>query len=193
MSCNDSCRRDSHRVFRRLGTSFVICGCLVFCEVYALSTDRDQPISLEANSVEIDEAKGVSVYQGDVVVVQGSIRITADKVSIYQKDKRTEKILAVGKPATFRQMADNGQETTGRAAQAEYYADSDELIMTGDAVLTQGKDRAASDRIIYDRKNALIKAGAAAKGQQRVRITVDPKESEKTPAKTEPKAAPKKP
>jgi lipopolysaccharide export system protein LptA len=45
--------------------------------------------------------------------------------------------------------------------------------MIGDAVLIQGKDSMRSDRIVYDRVKSVVKAGAAAKGKQRVRISIE--------------------
>jgi len=147
---------------------------LVSGSVWALSSDKDQPIELEADSVEIDDRTGISTYQGNVVIRQGSIRITADKVTVYQKDKRTDKIHAVGEPVTYQQVTDDGKEVNGRARQAEYHTASDELYLIGNALLTQGKDSFASDRITYDRKRALVKAGASAQGKERVRITIDP-------------------
>lgn len=140
----------------------------------ALSTDQDQPILVEADSVEIDEASGVSVYQGQVDVKQGSIHITADKVTVYQKEKRTDRVLAVGAPVRFQQKTDKGKLVKGNARQVEYQVSSDELTLSGDALLTQGEDRFSSDRIVYDRKNAQVKAGASAQGRQRVRITINP-------------------
>ena len=49
--------------------------------------------------------------------------------------------------------------------------------MIGDSVLFQGKDSFKSDRITYDRTKSLVRAGASAKGKQRVRISI---ESQKT-------------
>ena len=140
----------------------------------ALSTDKDQPIFLEADSVDIDDGKGVSVYRGRVDVKQGSIHLTADKVTVYQKEKRTDQIIADGNPVTFKQRSDDGQVINGRALHVEYYANSDELFLSNEAVLTQGKDSFASDKIYYDRKLGVVKAGASAQGKQRVRIVIDP-------------------
>lgn len=145
---------------------------------YALSSDNEQPIIIEADSVDIDENTGVSVYQGDVVFAQGTIRITADKVNVHQVERRTKKIFAWGNPATFRQLTEEQKEVKGRAKRFEYFADKDEFIMVGDAVLTQQTDSFSSDRISYDRKNGLVKAGASAKGQQRVRIILDPESAQ---------------
>ena len=61
-----------------------------------------------------------------------------------------------------------------RARRIEYDIASEEIVLQGKAVLEQGKDRFASDRIVYDRKRGLVKAGARAKGRQRVHIRIDP-------------------
>ena len=43
----------------------------------ALSTDRDQPIELEADQAELDNSTGVSVYSGNVRFVAEFARIQA--------------------------------------------------------------------------------------------------------------------
>ena len=46
----------------------------------ALSTDRDQPINLEADEAELDQTEGVSTYVGNVVVTQGSMKVESDRM-----------------------------------------------------------------------------------------------------------------
>jgi lipopolysaccharide export system protein LptA len=62
----------------------------------------------------------------------------------------------------------------GEARRAEYEVGTENLILIGDAVVVQGKDSMRSDRIIYDRVRSVVKAGAAAKGKERVRISIQP-------------------
>jgi lipopolysaccharide export system protein LptA len=140
----------------------------------ALESDRTQPIQVEADSAEIDDGKGVSTYQGNVVIRQGSIRIEADRVTVQQKGSGSEKVTAVGSPVRFQQQPDKGELVKARAKRAEYAIDSELLYLLGDAVLIQGSDNFRSDRIIYDRGHAVVKAGAAAQGKQRVQMTIQP-------------------
>jgi lipopolysaccharide export system protein LptA len=67
----------------------------------------------------------------------------------------------------------------GRALRAEYEMDSDTVTMIGEAILIQGEDTFRSDRIIYDRAKAVVKAGASAQGKKRVKISIRPKKSQK--------------
>ena len=150
-----------------LAPFLLLCG-----TVAALESDRNQPIELAADSVDIDEGKGMSVYRGDVDLRQGTMRLRADVVTVHQRDRKPAKIVAEGRPVKFEQQSKKGP-VKGRAHRVEYQVDSENLTLAGDAVLIQGKDSMRSDRIVYDRVRAVVKAGAAAKGKQRVRISIE--------------------
>lgn len=142
---------------------------------HALSSDKDQPIDIVADSVDIDESRGTSTYSGNVEINQGTIRLRADQVVVEHRPGEPRKIDATGQPARFRQLPDDSKEyVNGVAKRMEYRLDSEELVLIGDAELTQGKDRFTSDRIVYDRVKAVVKAGAAAQGKERVRVTIQP-------------------
>lgn len=144
---------------------------------HGLSTDKDQPIHLEADSVEIDEASGISTYQGNVIVTQGSLKLWADKMWIYRSDGETKKIITEGNPTHFRQLMDDSpDEVRARARRAEFFLDTDELHLSQEAVLEQAKDRFQSDRIIFLRSKSQIKAGTSAQGSERVRVVIEPKQ-----------------
>ena len=138
----------------------------------ALESDKEQPIELAADSVDIDESKGISTYRGDVDLRQGSMHLKADVVTVHQNKRNPTKIIAEGRPVKFQQTTDNGL-VKGEAMRAEYEVNSENLVMIGDAVLIQGKDTMRSDRIVYDRVKSVVKAGAAAKGKERVRISIE--------------------
>jgi lipopolysaccharide export system protein LptA len=146
----------------------------------ALESDKDQPVYIEADSVEIDDRTGVRTYQGNVVMTQGSIHMTADKVTVTKTPKGSDHVLAVGKPVTFQQQREGEDELArGRALRAEYDLDSDIIKLYDDAELSQGKDTLRNDRITYDKSKELMWAGTSQQGKQRVRITLQPNSSEK--------------
>src|SRR5690349_20104257 len=47
----------------------------------AEKADRSKPLHIEADKVTLDDAAKVSVFEGHVVMTQGTTRITADKVT----------------------------------------------------------------------------------------------------------------
>jgi len=142
----------------------------------ALDSDQQQPLYLEADNAEMDEAKRLSLYTGKVIVRQGSLEIHADQVTIHHaEDKRPKLIIAVGQPTTYKQAVE-GQEkpVEAEALRMEYQADKDEITLIDQAVVFQGTDTFRSDRIIYDRINARVKAGVSAQGKERVKIHITP-------------------
>jgi len=145
--------------------------------VLALTGDRDQPMNLEADSVSIDEKSGVSLYEGNVVITQGSLKLWADRLWIHRRDGKTEKLISEGTPTRFRQLTDDQQEVRGRALRAEFYVDRDELLLFDEAVLEQGADRFRSDRIVYNRATTQVRAGASAEGKERVQVIIEPRKT----------------
>ena len=49
---------------------------------WPLDSDREQPIQITADSAIRDEIAGETRYEGNVVLTQGSLKITADRLSI---------------------------------------------------------------------------------------------------------------
>ncbi len=165
--------------------------CVSSAPALALSTDSDQPIHIEADRAEADDEKQVSIYRGDVVIVQGTLRITGDVVTIHYDDERQmSKMVAVGAPARFRQLPDGETEyQQARARRMEYYADDDLIILLGDAESWQGGDRIQAQRIVYDTRHGRVNADSqlppsmqagtdeqAGAGKSRVQVTIVPRD-----------------
>lgn len=153
----------------------------------ALESDQYQPMYIEADAAELDEKQLTSLYIGNVEVTQGSMFIQADEVLVHHKpDRRAEKIIAIGQPVHYRQrLDDDPEEVTGRALRVEYEVDREELTLIDEAVLVQGEDRFASDRIVYNRITERVTAGSSAQGRERVKIRIEP-ESESNPQPASP-------
>lgn len=151
----------------------VILLCSLAGPAHALASDKDKPVELSADSVDIDEGKGISVYNGNVDLRQGSMQLLADQVTVKHQGRNPDHITAVGKPVRFKQ--DTGKGTIkARARQADYEVDSEVLILTGKAFLTRAGNTMKSDRIVYDRVRHKVKGGTAAKGKERVHMTLQP-------------------
>lgn len=142
---------------------------------FALPEDRNQPIQLEASRGQIDQKTGVSVYEGNVVITQGSMRLTADTVTIYVKDNNFQKMEATGNPThlNYKPTADK-PELQGASKRVEYDVVGAKVIMSGGARLTQGQDSFIGDRVEYDLKDDVVRArGAGDNG--RIQFTIQPR------------------
>jgi len=144
----------------------------------ALESDQQQPVYIEADAVELDDQQAFSLYIGNVDMRQGSMRLLADEVLVHHKpDRQPEKIIAIGDPVRYRQLLDDDpDEVKGRALRMEYEADREEITLIDQAVLIQGTDRFASDRIVYNRLTERVVAGSSASGRERVKIKIQPEE-----------------
>ncbi len=132
-----------------LGATFI----LMMNTVFALSTDKQKDIEIEADSAEMDDLKGVTTYRGDVVVTQGSIRMTGHTMTVhFAESGDMELVIMQGKPATYRQLPDDSETyDEAEALQMEYYALKDYIILKEKALVTKPNgSRMSGKRIEYD-------------------------------------------
>ena len=144
-------------------------------------------MNIEADRAEAGEFERVSVYHGNAVIVQGTLRITGDTIRIYlNADDEFVKLVSLGNPASMRQLPDDSEQYhTARADRLEYFAGYDLIVLLGHATYGQGADQMSAARIVYDSHHGRLKAHSRAvapeQGQSheqepsRVRITIKPK------------------
>lgn len=144
----------------------------------AEKADRSKPINVEADSVNVDDARRLAVYDGHVVMTQGTLMITADRIEVRQDARGVVSGVALGKPVYFRQKMDEGNEfAEGWAARIEYDGEGDKLRLLGQARLKRGADELRGEQITYDSASAFFQARGAAGGGTggRVRAVIRPR------------------
>ncbi|MBD4684448.1 lipopolysaccharide transport periplasmic protein LptA, partial [Xanthomonas citri pv. citri] len=87
---------------------------------YALKGDTDQPINIDSGSQSLDLNSNVVTFSDNVVITQGSIKVTADKVTIIRQEGKKETLEASGSPVTFQQTLDNGKPVNGKGNSVHY-------------------------------------------------------------------------
>ncbi len=160
------------RVFGHIQRRLLAGMLFVWSHSQALESDAQQPLLIEADEVEVREADNTSIYAGHVQVEQGSMSLRADHVTVYHRpDRQPRLIIAIGQPASYRQLLDDQRgEVQAFARRMEYDADKDALVLIGDGLLIQGEDRLTGEHIIYERAQGRFRAG----GSGRVRIRLNP-------------------
>ncbi|MGB5297452.1 MAG: lipopolysaccharide transport periplasmic protein LptA [Thiogranum sp.] len=149
---------------------------------WALSSDRQQPMLIEADRVELDDARGISIYRGRVKVAQGTLILTGETMTVHNKGNDINKVIMEGTPATYQQRPDNkDQDVHAKALRMEYYTNPERIILLKQAEVEQQGDVLRSERIEYDVAKDQVNAGTD-QPDERVHITIQPK-AEKEPQK----------
>ena len=167
-------------------------GCLLVSALYsgsgyALESDSDQPIVIDSNTATYDDAKAISTYTGNVISIQGSIRVNSDKLVVYFINGEADKMVFTGNLAKFKQTPKEGdQDITGEALTGEFYPKKNLLVLIDKATVWQGSGVYSSDYIEYDLKTSLVKAGENTSASKRVHVILQPIEKGPAPVKDQP-------
>ena len=165
------------KVYSIIAGTLWLLGIFLSPVLLALASDAKQPIFIDANTATFDKKQGKGVYEGDVKVVQGTIRLNADRLDVILMNNKISKLMATGQPVQFKQSLGDGKEDfNGESLRAEYNVGTKILVLIGKARLWQGENTYASDRIEYDSKNGIVKAGQKSSASKRVHSRFLPKE-----------------
>lgn len=145
----------------------------------ALTSDRNQPIHIEADYVHIDKKAGISEYRGNVHLTQGSMEITGEEVTVHQPKGELRTIIVKGNPATFRQQPDGQKDIVhSQALKMEYQAQQERILLFQKAKVQQGGQQFAGNRIVYNTKTSTVIAQGDEQQHERVRAVIVPKKNE---------------
>jgi lipopolysaccharide export system protein LptA len=167
---------------------------------HAEKADRGKPLMIEADQPSsLDLINQVVVFNGNVVLAQGTLAIRADRVEVRERPDGHRSAVALGspaRPATFRQKREGLDETIdGHAQRIEYDSRGDVVRFVGDAQVRrlrgdQQADEISGNVITYDNGSETFNvAGAAAPPGQaasapggRVRVVITPRPEPATSA-----------
>lgn len=143
----------------------------------ALPEDQQQPIRVTADNA-VQENNTVT-YKGNVVVVQGTIKIAADQVLIYHDKGKLQRAVATGKPVRFQEQPDaKGGLMTGRAGTVVYYNTDQRVELIDDALVERDQSTLKGQRIEYLMPTKVLRADSTATASTpgRVEMVLQPNE-----------------
>ena len=144
---------------------------------WALDSDREQPIQIVADVAVRDEVAGETRYEGSVVLTQGSLQITADKLSIQHTESGADRIVATGSPATLIQQPTPDQTPVDASAQRIEYIRSEDLVrLLENARIAQNGSTLSGNQIDYlvSQRSVRAKGTPGASGEGRVEVVIPP-------------------
>lgn len=147
---------------------------------WGLDADRDQPINIEADQASLNDKTGVSVYEGNVKLQQGTLIFTGNKMTVQLTDKKLDTIVLTGTPATYVQRPEGKDvDQHAEAERIEYYAIDERVILLRNArIWESGDEEFRSDRIVFNLKTDTVDAGGGG-DSGRVHITLQPRDKDK--------------
>ena len=116
------------------------------------TSDSQRPVKIVADHASFDHKLGVAIYEGNVIVNQGSRNLTANKLTLRRDAKnRIEEMVAIGSPATFKsQQNPERAPGSGVAKIIKYYPQLDRVDLFERAELTQNGDTISGPTLSYN-------------------------------------------
>ncbi|GAD54762.1 LptA/OstA family protein [Limimaricola cinnabarinus] len=111
-----------------------------------LAADPSAPVEVTAESLSVDQATGRATFEGDVLIGQGEMKISAATVEVVYDE-------ATGEIARLEAEGGVTFVTATEAAEAEsavYDISGGTLTLIGDVLLTQGRTALSSQRMEID-------------------------------------------
>ncbi len=139
---------------------------------YARTDDGEKPIHITADSAELDENSGISIYRGDVKMVQGTTILHGDIITVYTANDEVEKMISVGNLATYEETTDDGDIIYAESEEMIHNSAKKKVELFRRGKITQVGHVIRSDYILYLTEEGLIDTGTK---KDRIEITIQPK------------------
>lgn len=110
--------------------------------------DPDQPVEAISDTLSIDQTNGRALFSGNVIIIQGDLRIAAAEVEVIYSDRdgqrSVDEVIATGGVLITR------GEDAAEGDDAVYAVPSAILTMNGNVLVTQGTTTIAGDSMVVD-------------------------------------------
>lgn len=108
-----------------------------------MQQDTSAPVEVTADTLEVNNADGTALYRGNVVIVQGDMRLAAPRVLVVYAASagRIDRLEATGGVTLV-----SGEEAA-EAERADYDIEDGTVVMSGNVLLTQGQNALTSERM----------------------------------------------
>ena len=133
----------------------------------------------------MDDKTSTAIFEGNVVLTQGTLLIKADTLTVLQENDEFKRGIAIGESAYFRQKREGYEDyIEGEAHRIEFDALTDQLTMITNAKLWREGDEVQGNFIHYDAatETFTVKGDIKTNGPQndsggRVKAIIQPKSS----------------
>lgn len=129
------------------------------------SESTDAPVEVAADNLSVDQKTGRAVFSGNVVIGQGDMRVSAQKVVIEYADEEQSRIRSFNAAGDVAVVVG---EDAAEAEKAAYDVESGKITLSGNVLMSQGENILSGDKIVVDLANG------SARVEGRVRTILQP-------------------
>ena len=130
-----------------------------------MKADTSAPVELSADNLSVNQTTGKAEFTGNVLIGQGQMKLSADKVVVQYVQGDTQKIDNLD--ATGNVTLVNGPDAA-EAKQAIYEVASGNITLIGDVLLTQGQNVMSGEHMVVNLSDG------TAQMQGRIRSVLQP-------------------
>lgn len=148
-----------------------LCACLSV-SAWALPSDRNQPIEIEADQGSLDQSNQSTVFSGNVHIRQGSLYIRAGRVEVNKDNAGNQSMRATGSPVQFGQQLEKEGMVKAQANEVRYASHTGIVTLSGNARIERGSDMARGHSIVYNTRTEVYTISGGKRG--RVSVVIQP-------------------
>jgi lipopolysaccharide export system protein LptA len=170
-------------------TALILSGMGAGGAAYAQQGDSSAPIDVSADQQETINSKCITIFRGNVEILQNRSRMRAKQVTVYSARKAGASADNANACGNAQRMEAEGNvylvsdQQQARGDRAVYTFDNNIAVVTGDVVLVKGKDVARGDRLTVNTKTNDAKLESSTPGRtapRRVRAVFYQDDNKKT-------------
>ncbi len=180
---------------RAIAVALMLSGLTFAAAVQAEKADRNKPLNIESDKMQLDDLKQVTVFTGKVLLTKGSIVIRAERLVLKQDPEGYQFGTAYGLPgkvASFRQKREAVEQyVEGYGEEIEYDGRTEVVRLKKSAVLKRLEkeklvDEVCGNLIVYESLSEVFSADSGPAGacnpSGRVKLVIQPRADAASPA-----------
>jgi len=140
---------------------------------WALKSDRQQPLDVEADHTDGSLGDGQATLSGNVEIRQGTLLIRADVATVEKVDGQVRRFELTGQPVHLQQEIENEGLVTAEARRVEYEVATGIVTLTGSADVDHPQYQITGEVLRYD-MNVQHFQGSGGGDDGRIRILLEP-------------------
>lgn len=139
----------------------------------ALESDRQQPLTINADATDGTLGDGLATLRGSVEIHQGSLLVRADLAEVEKVDGKVRQVILTGSPVLLQQDIENEGLVTATAETINYQVATGIVTLTGAADVNHPQYQISGEVLVYDMNKQHFQ-GSGGDGNGRIRIELAP-------------------